>query len=111
MLNAVVLSVILLPALIYHLVRRPRPRSAVLRDYIVPPGVDVRPCVTHWGVPVGRSQLNRALLSEVTCHPDFVDRSVPACWFQWNPGDARRRARARRAMPDVAGVLPIRKQA
>ncbi|MGH7584500.1 MAG: hypothetical protein ACREL5_14885 [Gemmatimonadales bacterium] len=111
MLNAVVFSVILLPVLIYRLVRRPRPRSDVLRDYIIPAGVEVRPCVTHWGVPVGRSQLNRALLNEITCHPDYADRSVPVCWFQWSPADARRRARTRRAMAEVAGVLPIRKQA
>lgn len=111
MINSSLLVLILIPVLIYWLSRKPRVRSEVLPDYIVPRGVEVRPCATHWGVPVGVSRFDSALFSEVKCHPDFVERNVPDNWFKWNPADARRRARQRLMSSGSDGVLPIRKQA
>ncbi|HEY3935421.1 MAG TPA: hypothetical protein VGL65_12485 [Gemmatimonadales bacterium] len=105
------LSLILIPFLAYLLTRKPREHGDVLRDYIIPHGMDVRSCATHWGVPAGVSRFNSALFSEVKCHPDFVERSVPACWFKWTAADARRRARARIVPREESRVLMIRKPA
>lgn len=98
----------LIPVLVYGMSRKPDKGSDILHDYIVPPGVDMRSCATHWGAPAGVTRLNRDLLTEIKCHPDYVEREVPACWFQWNPKDARKRARMH-ARTTVNGVLPIRK--
>lgn len=111
MIDSSVLALILIPVLVYWLARKPRSRGEVLPDYIIPHGVDVRACATHWGVPAGVTRFNSALLSEVKCHPDFVERDVPETWFKWTPADARRRARRRLLPNGVDGVLPIRKQA
>lgn len=100
----------LLPVLVYGMSRKPHGGSEVLPDYVIPAGVDVRSCVTHWGAPAGVSRLNRDLLTEIKCHPDYVERNVPACWFQWNLRDARKRARMQ-ARTTANGVLPIRKHA
>jgi hypothetical protein len=100
----------LIPVLVYGMSRKPHSGSEVLPDYIVPRGVDMQSCSTHWGAPAGISRLNRDLLTEIKCHPDYVEREVPACWFRWNPKDARKRARVQ-ARTTVNGVLPIRKHA
>jgi hypothetical protein len=100
----------LLPVLVYGMSRKPHNGSEILHDYIVPPGVDVESCTTHWGAPAGVSRFNRDLLSEIKCHPDYIERNVPDCWFQWNPKDARKRARVQ-ARTTANGVLPIRKHA
>lgn len=111
MFDTSLIAMILIPALVYWLSRKPGDRKDVLRDYIVPHGVEVRSCATHWGVPAGVSRFDSTLWTEVMCHPDFVERNVPEVWFRWNPSDARRRARQRLAATTAAGVLPIRKQA
>jgi hypothetical protein len=111
MLNLSLLAMILIPVLVYWLSRKPSIGNEILPDYIVAPDVDVRPCITHWGIPVGVTRVNRALLSEVRCHPDFVERDVPEAWFKWNPADARKRARARVSHDVANGVLAIRRHA
>ncbi|HEY4099623.1 MAG TPA: hypothetical protein VGM20_01975 [Gemmatimonadales bacterium] len=105
------LSLILIPVLVYLLTRKPPTHGDVLSDYIVPHGVDVQSCATHWGVPAGVCRVDSALLSEVKCHPDFVERSIPSCWFKWTAADARRRARARITPREDDKVLMIRKPA
>jgi hypothetical protein len=111
MTDSYVLVLVLIPVLVYWLSRKPHTSSEVLLDYIVPHGVEVRSCATHWGVPAGVARFNRALLSEVRCHPDYVERDVPESWFKWSRADARKRARKRLVHNDTDGVLPIRKQA
>lgn len=111
MIDSSVIALILIPVLAYSLSRKPRTGNEILPDYVVPQGVDVRLCATHWGVPAGRTRFDSALLTEVKCHPDFVERNVPESWFKWSPADARRRARIRLAQNNANGVLPIRKQA
>lgn len=112
MLDTALVPLILIPVLVYWLSRKPRNRSEILPDYIIPPGVEVKSCATHWGVPAGVARFNSALLNELKCHPDFVERDIPDVWFKWSPADARKRAR-RRLLPQqqVAGVLSILKQA
>ena len=105
------LTLILRPVMVYFFSRKPRHRGEVLPDYIVPPGVEVRSCATHWGIPAGVARFDSALFSEVKCHPDFVERNVPDIWFKWSPADARRRARRRMAESVAQGVLPLRKPA
>ena len=100
----------LLPVLVYGMSRKPHGGAEILNDYIVPPGVDVQSCATHWGAPAGVSRVNRDLLTAIKCHPDYVERDVPACWFQWNPRNVRKRARMQ-AHATANGVLPIRKHA
>lgn len=112
MIDAALAPLVLVPVLVYSLARKPRDSRDVLSDYIVPRGVEVRACATHWGVPAGEARFDSALFSEVKCHPDFVERDVPDVWFKWTAADARRRSR-RRVSPaqEVSGVLSILKQA
>jgi hypothetical protein len=116
MIDSYLLVLILIPVLVYWLSRKPHNGSEILPDYIVPHGVEVQSCATHWGAPAGATRFNRDLLTEVKCHPAYVERDVPACWFQWNPKDARKRARqqARERLAYNAAhddVLPIRRHA
>jgi hypothetical protein len=117
MIDTALVSLILVPVLAYFLSRKPGPREDVFADHIVPPGIEERPCLTHWAVPAGVSRFNSELFTAVKCHPDFVERDIPEIWFKWSPADARKRARKRLALsvtapaPQVAGVLPIRKEA
>jgi hypothetical protein len=112
MLDTALVPLILIPVLVFWLSRKPRNRNEVLPDYIIPPGVEVKACATHWGVPAGVARFDSALFSEVMCHPDFVERDVPDVWFKWSAADARKRARRRLLPPQqVAGVLSILKQA
>ena len=111
MLNLSLLSTLLVPVLAYRLSRKSEVGDDVLPDYKIPHDTEVDSCATHWGIPAGTTRVNKALLREVTCHPDFVDRNVPEAWYKWTPADARRRARQRVSHEQVAGVLSIRKQA
>ena len=111
MINLTLLSTILVPVLVYLLSRKPDDRNDVLRDYRVPPDTEVRSCPTHWGVPAATMRLDKALLREITCHPDYVEHNVPEAWYKWSPADARRRARLKVAQEQARGVLSIRQQA
>lgn len=104
-------TLLLIPVLVYWLSRKPHSRGGTLPDYVVPLGMDVRAYPTHWGSPPAVTRFNSALLTEVKCHPAFVERDIPDVWFKWSPADARRRARMRLALPERDGVLSIRKQA
>jgi hypothetical protein len=110
MFDSSILILILSPVLAYWLFRKPHVSRDILSDYIVPRGVDLESCTTHWATPAGVAWCDRSLLTEIKCHPDYVERDVPACWFQWHPKDARRRAREQ-MVPRATGVLPMRKQA
>jgi hypothetical protein len=111
MLDLSLLALVLIPLLAYWLPRRAASSTDILPDYIVPRDMDERPCVTHWGVPTGVTRVNHALLTEVKCHPAFVERDVPDAWFKWSPAEARKRARARGAHDVASGILSIRKRA
>jgi hypothetical protein len=115
MIDSALVSLILLPILAYFLARKPTQQDDVFADHIVPPGVEERPCVTHWGIPAGVSRFDRQHFSAVKCHPDFVEHDIPEVWFKWSAADARKRARKRLTLSvapeQVAGVLPIRKEA
>jgi hypothetical protein len=111
MFDSSVIALVLIPVLVYSLSRKSSNGNEILPDYMVPRGVDIRSCATHWGVPAGMTRFNSALLTEVKCHPDFVERNVPETWFKWSAADARKRARKRLVLTSPDGVLPMRKQA
>lgn len=110
MFDSYLLALVLIPVLVYCLSRKPHRDNKILPDYIVPHGIEMQSCATHWGGLAGVTRFNRDLLTEIKCHPAYVERDVPPCWFQWNPKDARRRAREQRHA-STTGVLPIRKRA
>jgi len=104
-----VITWILLPILAYWLARRPPSLgNDVIADQIIPRGIKVESRALHWGLPPIVTRVNAALLTEVICHPAFVDRPVPNAWFKWSPSDARRRARIRATQDERTNVLPIR---